>query len=181
MASTGVLACTSRRTSPLLRIDRRGPRRSASSWSASRGRAAGRPHLMMHVVMVVMVVPPVMIVVVVMMHGRGRSGRSRRGRGGFLRPGVTRKADRESGRGDKTLDHWVDVLNQEDLFWSSRAPRCACSPELNMNSAVEVNSRDGWRKERSFDQVGAFAGARAAPSRRSPPLSRSESPLRPHT
>ena len=69
------------------------------------GRAAGRRHLMMHVVVVVMVVPPV-VVVVVMMHLLHRRGRShRRGRGGFLRPGVTRKADRESGRGDKTLDH----------------------------------------------------------------------------
>jgi 4-hydroxy-tetrahydrodipicolinate synthase len=45
MASRGVLACTSRRTSSLLRIDRRGPRWSASSWSASRGRAAGRPQM----------------------------------------------------------------------------------------------------------------------------------------
>ncbi len=57
---------------------------------------------MMHVVMVVMVVPPVVVVMMMMrlLHGRGRSGRS-----GFLRPGVTRKAYRESRRGDKTLDH----------------------------------------------------------------------------
>src|SRR5208282_1225846 len=73
------------RTAPLLRIGGRGPRRSASSRSAFRGRAAGRRHLMMHVVMVVMVVPPVVVVMMMMrlLHGRGRSGRS-----GFLRPGV---------------------------------------------------------------------------------------------
>ena len=75
------------RTAPLLRIGRRGPRRSASSRSAFRRRAAGRRHLMMHVVMVVMVV----VVMMHLLHGRGRSGRSgRSGRGGFLRPGVTR-------------------------------------------------------------------------------------------
>jgi len=76
----------------------------------------------MHVVVVMVVV--VVVVVVMMMHLL--HGRGRRGRGGFLRPGVTRKADRESGRGgrgDKTLDHGstVPVLNEEDPFWSSRA------------------------------------------------------------
>jgi hypothetical protein len=87
---------------------------------------------MMHVVMVMMVVPPVVVVVVMMhlLHGRRRSGRS--GRGGFLRPGVPRKADRESGRGNKTLDHGSTSRMKKTPF-GLHAPQCGCSAELNMN------------------------------------------------
>jgi hypothetical protein len=112
------------RTAPLLRNSRRGPRRSAPSRSAFRGRAAARRHLVMHVVMVMMVVPPVVVVMMRLLHRRGCSGR-----GGFLRPGVTRKADRESGRGDKT--GWL---------LPPQIPPCASGKELRR--VVRVDQAD---------------------------------------
>jgi len=57
------------------------------------------------VVMMMMVV-----VVVVMMHLTAHRSGGRRRRGGFLRNGVSRQADRESGGGDKILDHGEDFL-----------------------------------------------------------------------
>ncbi|MBV9286541.1 MAG: hypothetical protein JO288_01740 [Hyphomicrobiales bacterium] len=74
---------------------------------------------MMHVVMHVMHVMHVMYVVMMMVMIQGRrfdvSGRGALGRR-FLGEGVTRKADGESGCGDKTLDHGSTFLNEEDPF-----------------------------------------------------------------
>ena len=62
----------------------------------------------MHVVMVMMVV--VMVVVMVMVHlvhfAPGRGGR----RSGFLCDGVAGEADRESGGGEKALNHRKPIL-----------------------------------------------------------------------
>ncbi len=60
-------------------------------------------HLMMHmVVMMVVNVVMMMVVVVMMLHRRGGH---RRGGGSFLRDGIAGKANRQSGGGDKALDH----------------------------------------------------------------------------
>ena len=112
---------SSKELAPLLRICRRRPRGSACS-----GCGARRRHLMMHVVVHVMhvmhVVHVVMMLVAMMHPGRfGVSGRTcgRRpglglGRRRFLGEGVTRKADCESGRDDKALDHGSTFLVEED-------------------------------------------------------------------
>ncbi len=59
----------------------------------------------MMVVMVMMVVVMMMVVVHLMGHRRG-GGRWR----GLLGDGIAREADRESGGGDKALDHRKSVL-----------------------------------------------------------------------
>jgi hypothetical protein len=71
----------------------------------------------MHVVMMVMMVMVVMVVmmmVMVVMHlvhfACGRGGR----RSGFLCDGVTGEADRESGGGEKALDHGRTILRSTD-------------------------------------------------------------------
>jgi hypothetical protein len=56
---------------------------------------------MMHVVMMVVMVMVVMVVV----NRRGHGSRSRRGRSGFLRDGVTGEAERERGGCDNGFDH----------------------------------------------------------------------------
>jgi hypothetical protein len=52
-----------------------------------------------------MMVMMVMVVVMVMLHRRGRRG----GRG-LLREGIASQANRESGGGDKALDHGHSIL-----------------------------------------------------------------------
>jgi len=56
------------------------------------------------------VVMMMVVMVMVMMHLTGHWSGGRRRRGGFLRDGVSRQADRESGGGDKTFDHGKDFL-----------------------------------------------------------------------
>jgi len=65
----------------------------------------------MHVVVVVMMMMMMMVVMHLMRH--------RSGGGRFLSDSVACKADCESGRSDKALDHGSTVLNEEDPFWSS--------------------------------------------------------------
>jgi hypothetical protein len=57
-----------------------------------------------------MVVVVMMVMMVVVMRLTGHWSGGRRRRGGFLRDGVSRQADRESGGGDKTFDHGEDFL-----------------------------------------------------------------------
>ena len=73
------------------------------------------------------VVMVVMVMMMVMMHLTGHRSGGRLRRGGFLRDGVSRQADRESGGGDKIFDHSEDFLLFETtrrVFKSHhRAPR----------------------------------------------------------
>ena len=57
--------------------------------------------------MVVMVMVMMMMVMVMLMGHRG-------GRRGVLRDGVASEADRESGGGDKALDHGQSILRLKD-------------------------------------------------------------------
>lgn len=57
-----------------------------------------------------MMVVVVVMMMMVMMHLTAHRSGGCRGRGGFLRNGVSRQADRESGGGDKTFDHGKDFL-----------------------------------------------------------------------
>ena len=62
---------------------------------------------MIVVVVVMMVVVMVMVMMMMLMGHRG-------GRRGVLREGVASKADRESGGGDKALDHGQSILRWKD-------------------------------------------------------------------
>jgi len=69
---------------------------------------------------VVVVVMMMVVVMMVMMRLTGHRSGGRRRRGGFLRDGVSRQADRESGGGDKTLNHGEDFLLSRRPRGSSR-------------------------------------------------------------
>jgi uncharacterized membrane protein len=72
----------------------------------------------MMVVMVVMMMV-VMVMVVMLMGHRG-------GRRGVLRDGVASEADRESGGGDKALDHGQLILRRKTAtVFGTNLPRCA--------------------------------------------------------
>ncbi len=74
-----------------------------SASGASLRSFGGGGHIVVHVVVMMMVVMMVMSVMMHLMPHRG-------GRRGFLRDGVASEADRESGGGDKALDHGQSIL-----------------------------------------------------------------------
>jgi hypothetical protein len=79
---------------------------------------------MMMVVVVVMLIVMMMMMMVVMMFMHHWSGRS------FLGDRVAGEADRQSGGGDKALDHGQSSVQRPQ--WSSLSI-CRESPELTMN------------------------------------------------